>query len=80
MPAEAFELDLVVAVGGARSDGRMAKLMQIPAGRVFLPERVGLAIRQPRMAVGGQIGAAGRASFTGGDEQRATVGWPRCFK
>lgn len=35
MPAEALEFDLVVTVGGARADGRMAKLMQIQPGVYF---------------------------------------------
>jgi hypothetical protein len=60
----------------------MAKLMQIPAGRVLLQERVGLAIRQPRMAVSSQIGAAGRGerALRAVMNSGPTVGWPRCFK
>ena len=52
VPTETFELDLAVAVGGSRADGRVAQLVQVPGWRVLLPERVGLAIRQPCVPVG----------------------------
>ena len=74
MPAEALEFDLVVAVGGARADGSMAKLVEVPAGRVLLPQRVGLAVREPRVAISGQIRAAWRTCLSRGEEQRAHSG------
>jgi hypothetical protein len=74
LSVEAFQFDLVVAVGGPRADGGVAQLVKVPAGRVPLPERIGLPIRQACMAIGGQISSAGRARFARGDEKRAYSG------
>jgi hypothetical protein len=35
MPAKALEIDLGVIMGGPHADGGMAKLMEIPAWRIF---------------------------------------------
>ena len=77
---EALELDLAVAVGGAGADGCVAKLVQVPAWRVLLPERVALAIRQPSISLGGQVGAAGERAFRAVMNSGPTVGWPRSFR
>lgn len=70
VPAEAFELDLAVALRRTRGDSGMAELVQVPVRRVLLPERVSLAVGQPRIAARGQIDTARRARFTRRDEQR----------
>ena len=58
----------------ARADGRVAQLVKIPARRVLLPQRVGLAVRQRRVAISGQIRAAWRTCLSRGDKQRAHSG------
>ena len=55
MSAKAFEVNFGVIMGSAQADGGVAQLAEIPVGGVALPEGVGLAVREARVAVGGEI-------------------------
>ena len=63
MSAKAFEVGFGVIMGSANADRRMAKLMEIPVRGIPFPERVGLPVREARIAIGGEISTPRQTGF-----------------
>src|SRR6266487_560562 len=71
MPAEAFEVNFGVIMGSAQTDGGVAQLVEIPVGGIAFPERVGLAVRETSVAIGGEISTPRQTGFAMRHEERS---------
>src|SRR6266566_7084383 len=70
MAAKALEIDLGILRSSPDADGGVAKLVEIPARRIFLPQSIRLAVGKAGIAVGREVGAPGEPSFAMGDKER----------
>src|SRR5258708_33593378 len=71
MPTKALEIDFGVIVGRSHADRGMAQLVEIPAGRILLPECVSLTVREARIAIRRQVSTPRKTGLALGHEE-----WP----
>src|SRR5450755_4052505 len=76
MSAKAFKIGFGVIMGSANANRRVTKLMEIPIGSIAFPERVGLPIREARVAVGGEISPPRQTGFAMRHEEWSRRGGP----